>query len=99
MKYTPGPWEVYGRGIYQTEKAGGREVVHGNGIKGRDDKDEAEANAILIALAPDLLKELISMLDELCRTCRLLNPQHANCNSCEGTEKARVLIAKAEGTL
>lgn len=56
MTYTPGPWIRIGRSIYQVASVGGREVVHGSGIKGRESKEEAEANTRLMAAAPELLE-------------------------------------------
>ncbi|TET84642.1 MAG: hypothetical protein E3J37_03415 [Anaerolineales bacterium] len=72
-EHTPGPWEIIGRSIYQTETAGGREVIHGSGIKGRDSEDrnredvikEAEANARFIVTACNCHAELLEALKRL----------------------------------
>jgi len=55
-EYTPGPWEKIGLSIFQTEE-GGRQIVHGDGVKGRS-LVEREANARLMAAAPEMLEAL-----------------------------------------
>lgn len=41
----------------------------------------------------DLLAALEETLHQLCDCCRRLNPQHAGCTSCQGTEQARAALA------
>jgi len=73
IKHTPVPWKVIGRSIYQTEAVGGREVIHGSGIKGRDSEDrnrqdvinEAEANARFIVTACNSYASLLEALKML----------------------------------
>ena len=65
-KHTPGPWEtVGGLGVYTQDQPGKpvRQIVHNT--KGAD-REEARANARLIAAAPemlDLLRSIISHED------------------------------------
>jgi len=61
MNWTPGPWEVIGRSIFQKDEVGGRGVLHGASVKGKDE-DEIEANIRLIAAAPELLEALESFV-------------------------------------
>ena len=56
MSHTPGPWAtMLGTGVYSE---GGREIVYWAHNTRSGDKAEQEANAHLIAAAPDLLKAL-----------------------------------------
>ena len=57
---------------------------------------EAEANAHLIAAAPDCYEGLKDALREICRMCVRLNPQHQGCTSCKEMERSRLPLAKAE---
>ena len=65
IEHTPVPWEVIGRGIYQIDEIGGREVLHGSGIKGRDNKEEVEANARFIVTACNCHADLLEALKKL----------------------------------
>ncbi len=56
-----------------------------------------EANANLIAAAPDCHKGLEDALKEICKMCVRLNPQHEGCTSCEEMERSRLPLLKAEG--
>jgi len=53
---------------------------------------EEEANANLIAAAPDMYEALEEADREICELCKRLNPQHATadngkgCNYCQGRE-------------
>lgn len=55
------------------------------------------ANAQLIAAAPNTYEGLKDALQEICRLCVRLNPQHEGCQSCEDMEERRKALAKAEG--
>jgi hypothetical protein len=61
-KHTPGPWYTAGtfRKVYVVAKEGEREVIVANSEYActSSNLDEAEANARLIAAAPDLLEVL-----------------------------------------
>jgi hypothetical protein len=101
-KHTPGPWNRYiGEegpiAISDSNPQPGKRkaiVRFGVGcIKG----EEAEANAHLIAAAPDMLEELEEADATICSLCKRLNPQHAECESCEEREVRRAAIAKAKG--
>ena len=50
-----------------------------------------------LASAPDLCEGLKDALQEICRLCVRLNPQHENCKSCEDMTERRKALAKAEG--
>ena len=94
MSHTPGPWS-----IQRHDKGDSRRllVVGKSGMVADvdwNDKDENEANARLIAAAPDLLAALKSMLkravalDQSATVDGLAN--------CDAIAKARAAIAKAE---
>lgn len=91
-KYTPGPWRVFaGTGFDYLGIEGENDqtvVIYGldgddGGVRGST-KEEAEANARLIAAAPELLEALEW-------TARALDKEHP------AAIKARVAIAKAKG--
>lgn len=91
MEYTKGEWELE---IQDEDNAtirlkNGEIEVFG---------DNTKANAHLISASPDLYEELKDALQEICRLCVRLNPQHENCTSCEDMEQRRKAIAKADGT-
>ncbi len=103
-KHTRGPWSLADRGDYNDFEAESR-VVFGTGkrlavVHHHGDK-EAEANANLIAAAPDLLdatKVLLSdHLDQHGERVCDCQPEPQNvghlCSAC----RARAAIAKAEG--
>ena len=94
MSHTPGPWVIIGRSIYQVEEVGGREVVHGNGIKGRDDANEAAANARLLAAAPELLEALKWAIHHVENVFALAGPHDRELPQ---LEHARAAIAKVKG--
>ena len=55
---TPGPWEGVGHGVYTVADNPCREILwHGHNTRSAPDK-EREANAHLIAAAPDMLAAL-----------------------------------------
>lgn len=90
-KYTPGPWELttkIGTDRLTVIKQAGWSVIIGE----TDGCLQAEANARLIAAAPDLLKELRLMVIQHCG--QLDEPRNPNCLVCL---PARAVIAKAEG--
>ena len=67
-KHTPGPWEVSGDGVSVTMKDNGQHVVAVAKAPQWLTGEEAEANAALIAAAPDGLeagKLAASVIDEL----------------------------------
>ena len=86
-KHTPGPWRIdrgsktgTARGI----SASARNIVNFNGLA-KPMSNETEANARLIAAAPDLLDALRYVLDCIER------------NEISDMQPARAAIAKAEG--
>ena len=106
-KHTPGPWEVKrSRSGYPYRIYAPNADDHRNGAVGRDvtrwgafslpSSKEAEANARLIAAAPDLLEALreIAKGEGPFSTDRLTHAE--NCIEAM-QEIARVAIAKAEG--
>lgn len=93
MSHTPGPWEIRDSNMRTIEAPGGSICTpSGHCLKGRPD-EELEANARLIAAAPDLL--------EACK--QVLDAQVANDQSQwehlldEALERIEAAVAKAEG--
>ena len=62
-----------------------------------------EADAHLIAAAPELYDELEEADGVICELCYIVNPQHATadygvgCKSCEDREKRLKVLLKAKG--
>ena len=92
--FTPGPWRAeFPDEISVRDADGGRIAILANlkgrlGMKGRRDTSEVEANARLIAAAPDLLEALKEMVNLVELMCPFDGPQQ---------RKARAAIAKATG--
>jgi hypothetical protein len=90
-KHTPGPWEIQrdsGLHIYITQPSDTFNRVPGYYAEVRrftTDQSQVEANAHLIAAAPDLLKVLETILE-----CGSVNDQY-------WVDDARAAIAKARG--
>lgn len=89
-KHTPGPWSaapVLSFGEFEIAGANKEEVALIYGYSGGDEPgaNPSEANARLIAAAPELLEALKAVLDDKTRTYAV------RCM------KARAVIAKAEG--
>ena len=104
MEYTKGEWKVakmYSEtSSYMILDNQGQQICGiwlGNTASKLIPEKEHEANAHLIAAAPDLYKGLKDALREICRLCVRLNPQHENCMSCEEMERSRKPLLKAEG--
>ena len=89
--FTPGPWRAeFPDEISVRDADGGRIAILANlkgrlGMKGRRDTSEVEANARLIAAAPDLLEAL----QEMVRTFAKNHPL--------AVDVARAAIARATG--
>ena len=85
VKHTPGPWKAYPHDCCP----GNWHWVAGLPGLGKTEVHLAEANAHLIAAAPDLLAALETWVDVLC----------INGDDCplEYHQKARAAIAKARG--
>lgn len=67
-KYTPGPWEVVGDYDTLIRGPGLRNVGQAD-VVGRIQLPEAQANAQLIAAAPDMAKALIKAREYIRREC------------------------------
>ncbi len=100
-KFTEGPW---GRNIKPARKYGtiyaGRNTHVCQLISQGIPDDELEANADLIAVAPemfDIIKKCLK--DELARRKKLLNKSTAACYSDSRIETMKAIINKAEGKL
>lgn len=87
-KHTPGPWVIDGKnngGPIIRSRADGAYIARANGMP---DPLETEANAYLIAAAPELYEALRAIRDELVRQDIKFGPLIAD---------ADVALAKAEG--
>ena len=86
MKFTPGPWEVDSSHVKTAVNVGNTHVAMVNwGIN----EEEHNANAHLIAAAPDMYEELT----KVCNACNLDFLVPELCQGC-GTKEA---LAKARG--
>jgi hypothetical protein len=86
-KFTPGPWEAVGTSVYF------RGLVRGGfDIRGCPN---SEANARLIAAAPDLLEALKEVVQHLKEDDALFPALHP-IGKCPVLEMAKAVIAKAE---
>ena len=65
MPHTPGPWEKISTSIYAGTDGACTEIVHGVRPQGKEREEERDANARLIAAAPDLLAAAESLLGSL----------------------------------
>ena len=94
-KHTPGPWEAVGLTVCQVPP-GGREIIFGAHNTRSGDKDERQANARLIAAAPELLEALREFVS-LMPSAEGLGG-HAPIGAFQiVADLARAAIAKAEG--
>ena len=97
-KHTPGPWTL-GKGKYRVRTEDGTLVAEcyttGNYMRYPRDKVEQNANAHLIAAAPDLLEALI----EARETIQKIDDATLDCGGSWqfDDEKIDVAIAKAKG--
>jgi len=91
-KHTPGPWEAFatpvGVGVISRRRA---DVAHCGGFDTDRPREEEEANARLIASAPDLLEALIELRDAHHGLRSSAKIKHA------AYLKARAAIARATG--
>jgi len=96
--HTPGPWEVAGHGNYVRSRSGGFAVAQSEELPGQDG-EERNANARLIAAAPEMLealKELVKEFDAYeAAMCKRFSAGHEDHG--RQRELARLAIAKAEG--
>ena len=98
--HTPGPWTVEASGRDRTSRAVAGAHGHGLVCHLYEPRDQADANARLIAAAPDLLAELEKIVDRWA----LRDAAIRDCNldplpvwEREQCEAARAAIAKARG--
>lgn len=102
-KHTPGPWSIDQndlalRGQFldiNTDYAG---VLVASVVDLDYDRPECEANARLIAAAPELLESLQEILDASDAELKGQGSDHdPECPFCSKADKARAVIAKATG--
>lgn len=111
-KHTPGPWRVYGKGDHlrieaRRQSSGHMVIVEGVGGyrlgDGYSDLSQLEANARLIAAAPELLEALEDLLTVYSKPDDRICCNGVDCGCMGATEHqraehyARELIAKARG--
>ena len=98
-KHTPGPWEIQEHGYIAGNKGRGNGRIIARTLKNQLDDHDEEANARLIAAAPELLAYctmLIQVLENLeeegaiyipDRDARLLRKIHSTINKAEGIDE------------
>lgn len=87
--HTPGPWEFFSTDVGIGVTAPTADVAHCGGFDTRRAREEEEANAHLIAAAPDMLEALKSCEQRLTMQSYRLNENLIG--------ELRAIIAKAEG--
>ena len=105
MKHTPGPWEKdynqtigHIKSVSKTLNCTPTVCQYGTHLIAPSIcKEDAEANAHLIAAAPELKECLEDALLIICNLCRRLNPQHKDCDYCGDISAYRTVLSKAEG--
>lgn len=92
-QHTPGPWLYAQEGVnsFGIVKPDGHSVVHLVALSNSTAARDLEANARLIAAAPELLAALELMLKQFTKTPSTLKDSEARC-------KAHAAIAKATGS-
>lgn len=97
VKHTPGPWIVDGPLHNQIVWCGPDERVcflaHSNGEKPSQDK----ANGLLIAAAPDLLRELKALLAHYVELAKISDDGFWDPEKEQRATEAQAAIARAEG--
>lgn len=102
MSATPGPWRIEAgqTGGWAIEVDEPRFMVLCARAPWPEHIEESEANARLIAAAPDLLESLRVLIDEIDRweeAVVKIVPAFTRAGKWESLESARAIIAKAEG--
>ncbi len=90
--HTPGPWRRVGSTVQAGATDEGTHVMVSDSYFGHGDREETEANARLIAAAPDLLEALRA---QRCSQCMPSEPDDIVCDGCR---MRRAALAKAEGS-
>jgi len=102
-QHTPGPWKVKQSQGATLRLFGGPQIQAGRRtvawpeFPSVDENDISEANARLIAAAPDLLAALRQTWDIIERFANEGKPGFLEMYTSPGAESARAAIAKAEG--
>ena len=105
LNYTPGPWEIKGPSKNANPTRCNDYAIIKDGFIIAEtfyqvDTNEfrnSEANAQLMAAAPEMLKCLIDADKLICDLCVRLNPHHKECNFCDEREYRIKIIEKATG--
>ena len=94
MKHTPGPWETKFEEAFRIKDIKGNTVCIVTHLTraGRRGPSESEANAYLIATAPELLENLESRYAQTRCGCG-----HPACNRCEDDRETEIVLNKAKG--
>lgn len=107
-KYTPGPWEVArtahgeaGLSILYKDRSSNAQWVKWEmarvGLNSRKITEKTEANARLIAAAPDMLEALKKASTQLWASYEVTGGSHGDGIGKETAEMIDAVIAKAEG--
>ncbi len=99
LKFTPGPWTPnfkpkHEHIVIENEL---NEYICVLPLNKSSMLDKENANALLIAAAPEMLKALIDNDELFCNICVHFNPQHKNCKSCDDRDERIKIIEKATG--
>ena len=97
LKHTPGPWNQnikpkYEHIVIENEL---NEYICVLPLNKLSMNDKENANARLIAAAPEMIEALIDNDELFCTICIHFNPQHKNCKSCDDRDDRIKIIEKA----
>ena len=92
-EHTPGRWDVAGSEVW----ASGRRVASLGGAYGPKDAETRNANARLIAAAPELLEALRGLIEDVELTAEDFGGDIITEDLMTALDKARAAIAKATG--
>jgi hypothetical protein len=101
-KHTPGPWEFDGTSYIWADMSSGKMIAQIRGWGWLQKKGEEaaiaeqEANAHLIAAAPELLEACASIVVSIASKTKYL--EGCDCADCQSIRLVYAAIAKAEGT-
>lgn len=93
-KWTPGPWAVDGDGIKALVRGSDATIV---AVRHRLPSETHEANAHLIASAPELYEALSSCADAINRKVDFTSESPSRLELIASAEVARAALAKARG--
>jgi hypothetical protein len=97
-KHTPGPWQAFDNGTYFEIRSGRESLGDACASKYQESGDNSEANAVLMAAAPQLLADLTDAAAQL-RKYETLHRAKGTPDSLEKADVNGALAARFEATI